>query len=137
MIDNIWQYLNNWIRQKFKETFTEDVNGDTAFRVVGSFSQANDDPNEEIILNEEIPLANVEHTISLPADTRGYWIKVRSGVSSLKLAYEAGETATNFYTIAAGNVYYSFPINFLTAKDIYISSSSNSIVVEIKIHKKV
>jgi len=137
MIDNVWDYLNNWIRKKFKEVFTEDVNGDTAFRVVGSFSQANDDSNTEEIDNEILLTANTEYAVILPTNLRRYWIGVRGGRAKLRLAYESGETDTNYITIDMGNIYDSYPINFLAGKTIYLQSSSNNIVVEIKTHRKV
>jgi hypothetical protein len=137
MLDNIWDYLNSWIRKKFKETFTTDVNGDTAFRVVGTFAAASDDPTEEVILNQTIPLSNTEYTIALPTNTRRYWIRVRGNKAKLRLAFTSGETATNYFTIDLGNIHDSFPVNFVPAKNIFILSSSNNIEVELIIHRKV
>lgn len=137
MMESIWDYLNSWIRKKFKETFTEDGAGNTAFRVVGTFEQELDLPNQEEIINETLTLADTEYAIVLPANLRRYWISVRDSKGQLKLAYEMGETTTNYTTIYRGVRFFSMDVDFPAGKTIYLNSSSNSVEVEIIVHRKV
>jgi len=47
MLDNIWDYLNIWIRKKFKDSFTTDGSGNTAIRVTGELNTTTDLANTE------------------------------------------------------------------------------------------
>lgn len=136
MMESIWDYLNSWIRKKFKETFTEDGAGNTAFRVVGTFEQELDLPNQEEIINETLTLADTEYAIVLPTNLRRYWIYARDGKGKLKLSFVPGETATNYVTIDRGYIYDSENISVLAGKTIYLLSSSSSIEVEVRVHRK-
>jgi len=134
MIDNIWDYLNIWIRHKFKQVFTTDGAGDTAIRVVGDLETTTDAPNTEEVINFNIAAANTEYTINLPTNTKRYTLYFR-GSKKLALAYNLGETATNYLTVNPGETHDSGRLDYSGVTPIYVSSSSINIL-EIKVQRR-
>lgn len=135
MDENIWGMLNMWLRKKFKETFTTDGAGDTAIRVAGQLEVGTTEANTEEILNEVLLLADTEYTITLPSFTQRYTIFTRDR-KKMQLAYVAGETDTNYLTILPGDTHDSSRLDYLSAKTLYLKTSSSNIEVEIKLQRK-
>lgn len=80
------------------------------------------------IYNVDVVLANTEVSQLLSDNTKSFLIRVR-GVSSLKLAFESGESGTNFITVAAGACYLADGLNY--TGNIYFQTTKPSQVVEI------
>jgi len=79
-----------------------------------------------VIFNVACPLANVEYSQTLPADTKGFMIKARKN-SSIKFAYTA--SFTEWITIDAGVSYEDK--NFYSGQTIYFKNSKPDEVVEV------
>lgn len=47
-------------------------------------------------------IAATEYPQALPANTKGFFIKARNGVSTIQLAFTLGQSGTNYVTIPAG-----------------------------------
>lgn len=136
MLDEIWDYLNLWIRKKLKETFTTDGLGNTAIRVSGDINASFEGPNQEEIINSTLITEDTEYEIVLPTNVKRYTIHCRSS-KLLKLAYNLGETTTNYLTIYPGATHDSSDVDYVSAKSIYLKSSSSNISVEIKVQRRV
>lgn len=74
--------------------------------------------------------ADTEYSISLPADTKRFAIKAR-GNAQLQIAYEAGESGTDYWTLNPGSYLIEDNIN-LTGQVLYVRSSKAGETVEVK-----
>lgn len=96
---------------------------------VNSASASN--PN---ILNVEIDDANTEDSIAIPISTKGFRAKLRNlggGPATLRVAYAAGETDTNYISIAPG-AWYIPPtqLNLSAGITFYFQASKDNQVLE-------
>lgn len=80
------------------------------------------------VYNVTVSLANTEQSITLSNNTKSFLIKVR-GNSSLKLAFNSGESSTNYITISPGANYYAEGLNF--SGDLFFQTTKPSQVIEI------
>lgn len=81
-----------------------------------------------VVVNKAVPIANVEISQALPANTKHFIIKSRLG-GKLRLAYNLGETATNYLTIMPGNTFTS--TQFYVAQTLYFQSTKAGDTLEI------
>jgi hypothetical protein len=135
MLDNIWDYLNIWIRKKLKDSFTTDGDGNTAIRVVGDLEVTSDNPNVEDIINISLPSSSVEYVVTLPTETRRYTIYCRND-KKLSLAYNSGETDSNYLTIHPGETHDSGRVDYVNNTDIYLKAFNNGVEVELKVQRR-
>lgn len=82
------------------------------------------------ITNLTLLLANNEYSFSIPANTTSFRFRAR-GTSSLKFAYTAGGTSTNFYTLSRGASHEVKNINSVGVT-LYIQGDKPGEVVEIE-----
>lgn len=80
------------------------------------------------IYNVSVSLANTEMSQALSDNTRSFLIRVR-GAATLKLAFEPGETLTNYLTLPPGSSYSTTGLNF--SGSLYFQTSKPSQIVEI------
>lgn len=80
------------------------------------------------VYNISVPLANTEVSQALSDNTKSFTIRVR-GISSLKLAFVATESSTNYITVAAGSSYTAEGLNFTGS--LYFQTNKASQTVEI------
>lgn len=81
------------------------------------------------IENVEIVAADTEQSHTLPANTKRFTLKNR-GTGLLKLAYAAGTSDTNYYTVEPGTTYDESEIR-KDALTFYFQSSKSTDVLEI------
>jgi hypothetical protein len=80
------------------------------------------------VYNVSVTLANTEFSQDLTEGTKAFTIRVRGG-SSLKLAFEAGQSGTNYVTIPPGANYTAEGLNF--SGTLYFQTPKPSQTVEI------
>ena len=80
------------------------------------------------IINGVLTIANTEYQVELPLNCHKFSIKTRT-FASLKLAYTAGESGTNYITIPSGTSYWEDGIR--TNAIFYIQSPTAGIVAEV------
>jgi hypothetical protein len=80
------------------------------------------------IANVAANAKNTEYSYTFPVSTKKYRIAAR-GSAKLKLAFNSGESATNFVTIHPGNSYEESGLN--ASVTVYFQSSKDSEVIEI------
>ena len=85
---------------------------------------------EPKIYNVSVPLANTEVSQALSDTTKKFTIKLRAGVGSLKFAFTATESASNYITVPPGCSYTDTDLQ-LSSKTIYFQSTRPTGVVEI------
>lgn len=73
------------------------------------------------ISNISMPLAATEYSVTIPAGTRQYVIKLRSG-SKFNLAYILGNSGTTYIEIPRNCFYAESDINLLAAKTLYLQA---------------
>jgi len=81
-----------------------------------------------LIYNVSCLLANTEYSQALTVGTKIFTIRVR-GISSLKLAFEPGESSINYITIPAGANYSADGLNFSGL--LYFQTTKATQIVEI------
>jgi len=81
------------------------------------------------IYNIAIPLANTEYSHTLSDDVLKFSIKLR-GAANLRIAFVAGETATNYFTVPAGCTFSESDLR-LASCTLYFSVDKASQVLEI------
>jgi hypothetical protein len=98
MLDNIFQYLNLWIRKKFKETFTTDGSGNTAIRVAG-----------EITTTES---TNSKHKVVSITINENTWTLLTTGISNQRTISIINKTGFQIVINSDTNVtsYFGTPI---------------------------
>jgi hypothetical protein len=94
-------------------------------------------PSAMSIINTSIANADTEIAQLLPDETKRFRIRVRGNKGKLRLAYVAGETATNYRTITRGFVWDSDIIDIANGTNIYLLSNQDNIVVEIEVWTRV
>lgn len=82
------------------------------------------------IFNVTATLANTEYSQALPTATKQFFVKVRDGLSKLQLAFNPGDSATNYVTVAMGSVYIEENVS-LTGKTLYFRTNKPGQVIEI------
>lgn len=80
------------------------------------------------IANVTANIKNTEYSYTFPVNTKKYKISAR-GNSKIKLAFNSGESATNFVTIHPGNSYEESGLN--VSITVYFQTSKDSEVIEI------
>jgi len=85
-------------------------------------------PSTPVILNQLIPLANVENEIVLPLGTKSFLLKARK-ICRLKLAYAQGETSVAWIEIPLGGFWKE--VHPLASNKIYLQSDRDNQVIEI------
>lgn len=81
-----------------------------------------------VVYNLAVTLADTEVSQALPSNTKHFILRSRNG-AKLRIAYNSGETATDYMTIMPGNNFISE--QFYIAQTIYIQSSKANDTVEI------
>jgi hypothetical protein len=94
------------------------------------------DPNTMVIINTTLALKNTEYTIALPDDTKRYELTIRNN-AKINLAFVATETATNYKTIKAGNIWDSRPIDIPNSTTIYVRSNKDNTIIETVVWRRV
>jgi hypothetical protein len=82
------------------------------------------------IFNVTVALANQEMSQSLPVNTKKFFIKVRNATSSLKFAFSAGATSTDYISLNRGFSYSSDNV-LLASTILYFQTDVPAQVVEI------
>ena len=93
----------------------------------------------DTIINYTLTNANTEYTITLPTNTIAFEIQPRDTSVDLKMAFNSGESGTNYWTIrGSSNGWYCFyfPNYNYSEKTIYLQSTTAGAIVEIHIVKK-
>ena len=84
------------------------------------------------VANVAMANANTEYNYALPANTKGFVIKLRAQSALLKLSFTSGQSGTTYVTIPQNDRYNSFDYNVdLDSKTIYFQSPSASQIAEI------
>lgn len=81
-----------------------------------------------VVLNKAVPIANVEISQALPTNTKNFVVRSRLG-AKIRLAFNSGETATNYLTIMPGNVYTN--TQYYIAQTLYFQSTKAGDTLEI------
>jgi hypothetical protein len=82
------------------------------------------------IYNVPVNIANMEVSQLLPPNTQRFLIKVRDSAAQLQLAFESGESGTNYISVARGAVYEEEGL-FVTGLILYFQTNNPSQIVEI------
>lgn len=94
-------------------------------------------PDTQQILNVPAPnTANTEFSISLPDNTKRYWLKVRKHSASGAIAFNPGETTTNYWTLERGSIFDSDRLDLPISSTIYIQINKADEVVEVVVSTK-
>ena len=81
------------------------------------------------IQNVTLATAGTEYTITLPANTERFKIRVR-GSSKLQIAYTSGQTGTNYISIYPGACYEEAALD-IASLSIYVQASKSGETLEI------
>lgn len=81
-----------------------------------------------VVQNIVLPTAGVEAHISLDRGCKKLLLQLRTG-GDLKIAFKAGESATNYFTLRGFNTYYEDLI--IGPFNIYIQSETDDTTVEL------
>lgn len=88
--------------------------------------------NSQQIQNINSPAtADTEFTITLPANTRKYEIKVRNHSAKGRIAFSSGATANNYWTLTRGSIFESGNVEFTSTTDIYMSVNKPNQIIEV------
>lgn len=95
-------------------------------------------PNSPEIINLSIANKNVEVSQLLPDNTKRVRLSVRGNLAKLQLAFNSGETTTNYRTIYRGSTWVTdSDVDIPNGTSLYLLSSQDNIVVEIEVWKRV
>lgn len=83
------------------------------------------------IANIEITDPNEEQTYTFSATTKRFRIRVRKSLAEARIAYVAGETDTNFWTVHRGSFYEEENVKSAAGITIYIKVNKPNQVIEI------
>jgi hypothetical protein len=84
-----------------------------------------------IIQNIDIALANTEYIAVIGLNTKKFIIKVRDGNSKMRIAYQSGQSGTNFVTIDYGTWYIEENLSLNSNLMVYIQTSKPSQIIEL------
>ena len=84
-----------------------------------------------VIQNIPVQAANTELPISIPANTGRLFLKVRGGLASLQLAWEANQSGTVFLSIGPGGHYYEDGLDLSLARNLYLRCSRAGVTIEV------
>ena len=117
-------------------TFGVDCYGDgwgknNPFPVSGSLVVDVDEPTKQQVQNIPFALANVEYIITLPDNTKRYQIRVRDDSSKGRIAFNSGETSTDYWTLTRGTIVDSYIMDLPISSTIYMSLDKATQVVEV------
>jgi hypothetical protein len=76
--------------------------------------------------------ANVEATYTLPANTRQYVGKLRSGTSTMNMGVSSGSTSTTYWTVGKGNFFADSGL-LVTGLSLYFKTQDSGQVLELLI----
>jgi len=76
--------------------------------------------------------ANVEASYTLPANTRQYVSKLRSGTSKLQVSFVSGDTGTTYWTVGKGNFFADSGL-LVSGLPLYFQTPDSGQVLEILI----
>lgn len=91
-----------------------------------------ENPGAPTIINITVPDADTEQSYTFPANTKRFKMKVRGGRSKIQIAYESGESGTNYFTNEMGNIYQSGDIDPLYPFVVYFQCNKDAQVIEIE-----
>jgi hypothetical protein len=83
---------------------------------------------EPLVYNVEAEFAGTEYSQALTPNTKSFLIRCR-GDAVLKIAFQSGETSTNYITISKGSTYKQENLTFTGT--LYFQSSKAAQVIEI------
>lgn len=92
-------------------------------------------PDTPLILNVPLAVADTEYAVAVPAGTKRFMLKIRDDDSKYLIAYNPGETTSNFVTKARGTTYESYDIDLTTDLTVYIQCNKASKILEVMIWK--
>jgi hypothetical protein len=104
---------------------------DNPLPILGTFIASSDAPTVQEVQNIPFAAANTEYTITLPDDTKRYQIRVRDDAAKGRIAFVAGETATDYWTLTRGTIIDSYVMNLPISSTIYMRLDKPSQVVEV------
>jgi hypothetical protein len=84
------------------------------------------------VYNVTLTSANTEYSRSIPANARKVFIRERSGLVSIKLAYASGQSGTTYLTIPAGTQK-TLENCFLSGVILYMQSGTPGTLVEVEV----
>jgi hypothetical protein len=76
--------------------------------------------------------ANVEASYALPANTRQYLGKLRSGTSKMQIGFTSGGTGTTYWTVGKGNFFADSGL-LVTGLSLYFQTPDSGQVLELLI----
>lgn len=100
-------------------------NVSTTFRSSADLSP----PQNPLVYNVSVPLANTEYSQILSPNTKMFTVKCRTG-AKIQLSYISGNTGTLFITIPKNTEYEKKDINF--SGTLYFRSDTAGVIVEIE-----
>jgi len=86
--------------------------------------------NIPVIYNQTISIPNFEYSYTLPINCRKFQIKPRQIDREVKLAFNSGESGTNYITIPPGGYWHD--LIGLSNQIIYFQTETENTVVEIE-----
>lgn len=105
----------------------------TAEGAIEVSASAADRPDNPIVHNVTLTLADTEYSQVLPLDCKAFEFHCRSS-DAIRFAFEPGRVAAPaapYMTLPADNWYYSFDIDFDVVWTVYFASAVAAVVVEI------
>lgn len=99
---------------------------------VGDLQVNVDYPNNFVVFNNSIP-DTLEHTFLIPSNIQRFMVKVRDSAASFNIAFNPGETATNYLKFPRGNSFQSGDLDYPTPGpfSLYYQVDRPNVVVEI------
>jgi hypothetical protein len=88
-------------------------------------------PDTQAIQNISVPNANTEFSINLPDGTKRYFVRVRDDGAKGRIAFVAGQTNTNYWTVNRGTVFDSDSLDLPINTTIYMQLNKPDQVVEV------
>jgi hypothetical protein len=94
-----------------------------------------DVPNDREILPQTMVLADTEVAIAVPANTKMFSVKIRGAASKYRIAYSAGETATNYIEYLRGSIYQSPTFHVGSLSTVYLRTDKPNVIAEFEFWK--
>jgi hypothetical protein len=106
------------------------INPDGSINVVGNLSVGGG-ATTPTISNFSAALANTEYSYVIPTSSKKFIIRVRDGLSKMKVAFALGATSTQYITVNMGSSYEVDGLSTLAGFTVYFQTNKPNQVVEI------
>jgi hypothetical protein len=83
------------------------------------------------VFNIPVTSANTEENFAFPLGTNKFAIRSRDSKAKIKVAYEAGKSGTEYWTVNRGSIYEEFDMDLSDGVTVYFQTSTANTVVEI------